>query len=446
MQKLLDILAAKDEDAISMCIMELAELGYSVITDDVNYVFGIPRTHTVTPVLLMAHIDTCRTSDAVVLKRNGDTLYNDNPDCGCLGADDRAGVYVVLEIAKMLEHKPYILLTTGEEAGYGGAKAVTDADHPECDFLPVDMTAGKKLLDVYAEDIYAVVQFDRKGFNEAAFYRTNARAETLKAKVESLGYSVLVNGTSDSILIETYLGVAGVNLSCGFLHQHTPKEMLLIPAIPFAVRNGIRLLALIDERIPLPEAEPIKFSTNVAHYPPRKEDAYIMRSTRCDICDKRRSVTYLPKATACVCDKCINRAKGAEFIDSPSVVINMRQELDNLRDSSKRANSIVDDPCPLCLDTHNLSPQRNGVSLCKKCMTYFLPQEDRVYFWSDRDSKHLFYRMYDNPVPIMDMDMPVGWVPIEWCHVCGLIHHRADTTNYNGFIVCRDCDGIRKPD
>jgi len=452
MRKLEEYLTSSVAEAMTFCVEELSSMDYIVMSDSKNFIFAVPRSTRVTPLLYMAHLDTRRESDDVLLGRHGDTLINVNGDkAGCLGADDRAGVFVVLNVARNCKEKPYILFTTGEETGHTGAQAFLNAEHPVLTGYPKEFYEGKLIWEPYVEDIYSVVQFDRKGFNEAAFYGTSQFADELVEIVENLGYVKFTNSRSDSLDIQVAFGVAGVNLSTGFLHEHTPDELLLLPALNFALRTGIYLTALIDERIPLPKnlQQIFHSAPAVTQYPavmpPNPDKNKIFRGIRmeCDICGKKRPVIYIPHAQACVCAKCSTRVGGPSFITKDGIET-LRKSLQEERDKS-RLNNLKSSVhrCPLCGEAVKLSPLKGGVLLCNSCQTYFLHMKDMICFWSDRDDKRFYFRKYSDPVTIHDAESPVPGIPLDWCHICGHIHHTDEIFSYDGFNACRECDAIR---
>lgn len=452
MRKLDAYLTASVAEVMTMCFEELASMDYVVMSDSKNFIWAVPTTQQVTPILYMAHMDTRRTSDKVLLGRHGDTIINCNgEECGCLGADDRAGVYVVLNIARNLKEKPYILLTTGEETGHTGAQAFLKAKHPKFLGYPPELFEGKLIWEPYVEDIYAVVQFDRKGFNEAAFYGTSQYAAELVETVENLGYTKYTNSRSDSLDVQVALDVAGVNLSVGFMHEHTPEELLLIPAVNHAFRTGMFLSALIDERIPLPhvvEHPAVPACTSKlfpATLPPDPDRNKLFQGIRmeCDICGKKRPVIYIPHAQACVCAKCSTRAGGPTYITIDSIGM-LRKELQDARDKSRLNNQKnKSHTCPICGESEQLSPIRGGVMQCKMCETYFLPLEDKVCYWSDEDGHQYCYFSYAEPSKVYEVTSFCPSIPLDWCDICGRIRHTDDVFSYNGFHACSDCDAIR---
>ena len=82
------------------------------------------------PVCLVAHLDT-------VEKKPPTDIYFDKEQGvmwspQLLGADDRAGVYAIIQIIEA-GYKPHVIFTTDEEIGALGAQKLIE-DFPECPF------------------------------------------------------------------------------------------------------------------------------------------------------------------------------------------------------------------------------------------------------------------------------------------------------------------------
>lgn len=459
MRKLHGLLAASDSEAMAFCKMELYRLGYTVMSDahpKNGYIFATPGTLKVTPVLLMAHIDTRRITDDVVLKQYGDTLYNDSSDkAGCLGADDRAGVYVILEMIERMEDKPYVLFTLGEETGYHGAHTFTEAVHPELSGTPESFYKDKFIWEPYVDNIFAVIQFDRKGMNEATFYGRSFQDTKLKTKLDLLGYFIMSNGTSDSQTVCEALLRAGVNMSCGFMHAHTADELLIIPAVKFAIDNGLRLCRMIYEKHELPP-RPVYTYTPKQVYPPaprtpKLTPSYeIKRDVACDVCEKKRVCVYVPAAQANVCLHCVNRAGGIDKITFSSLH-GMILNLDDERAKSRRENRAKTGKpnlvCPVCFDEGGILPLKHDVGYCQKDKTYFTNGKDKSYLWSDR-SKVVYARDHDDKNMVYEVDSMRTEVPATTCFICGRVHAKKelayyyDANDHLSLIVCHACDLI----
>jgi len=167
----------------------------------------------------IAHTDTCdRVSDPVfkdLSVENG--FINLNSAHSCLGADDGAGVYILL---KLLEHniEGRYLFTTGEEIGLIGMSYWID------DPYNVEQLQG----------VERCVEFDRKGENEIIIEQSGKRLADVELSLElsdefdSYGMALFPSTRgvyTDNILLDGIVPFV-VNISCGYVHQHTPRETL----------------------------------------------------------------------------------------------------------------------------------------------------------------------------------------------------------------------------
>jgi hypothetical protein len=151
---------------------------------------------------LVAHIDTVHKQKPSKkdIVQNGDVLSNSK---GGLGADDRAGVYALLQLKDL----PYNLLFTNyeETGGIGVKKAITD------------------LADLLLENT-CFIEIDRKGTKHYVDY-VGAEQEFLNL-FETRGLANEFGSYSDIYDLSSELGIASVNLACGYYDQHTPMESL----------------------------------------------------------------------------------------------------------------------------------------------------------------------------------------------------------------------------
>lgn len=157
------------------------------------------------PIGIVAHLDT-------VFKFVPNNIYYDrvknvmwSPDG--LGADDRAGVYSIMQLLKT-GFKPTVILTTDEELGCVGALKVV-ADFP---------TAPTELK--------YIIELDRRGSNDCVFYECNN--PKFDEYVESFGFVTNFGSFSDISVICPQWKVAGVNLSIGYDNEHSVSETLHI--------------------------------------------------------------------------------------------------------------------------------------------------------------------------------------------------------------------------
>ena len=154
------------------------------------------------PVALVAHMDT-------VFYNQPSEIYYDqrkaimwSPDG--LGADDRAGIFAILQII-IDGYRPHIILTTDEERGGLGAQAL-----------------AKKKCPI--EFLRFMIQLDRKGSNDCVFYEC-LNPEFIKF-IEHFGFAEAVGSFSDISFLMPAWKICGVNLSIGYKDEHTIAETL----------------------------------------------------------------------------------------------------------------------------------------------------------------------------------------------------------------------------
>lgn len=157
------------------------------------------------PVGLTAHMDT-------VFKHPPQDIFYDrvknvmwSPEG--LGADDRAGVYSIIQIVKA-GFRPTIILTTDEELGCIGAEKLI-----------------KDIPDAPTQLKY-IIELDRRGSNDCVFYSCNN--PDFDEYVESFGFVTNFGSFSDISVICPQWGVAGVNLSIGYYDEHSVSETLYV--------------------------------------------------------------------------------------------------------------------------------------------------------------------------------------------------------------------------
>ena len=157
------------------------------------------------PVGLVAHLDTVFNfmPEDIFYDRVKNVLWS--PDG--LGADDRAGVYSIVQIVKS-GLRPTIILTTDEELGCLGASTLVKE-------IPEPPTTLKYIIEL-----------DRRGANDCVFYQCNN--PQFEAYVESFDFVTNFGSYSDISIICPAWGVAGVNLSIGYNNEHSMSEILYV--------------------------------------------------------------------------------------------------------------------------------------------------------------------------------------------------------------------------
>lgn len=170
-----------------------------VVTDDYIIAFGD------IPVGIVAHMDTVHLTPVKNLyyDKNENVMWSPEG----LGADDRAGVYGMIEILKR-DLRPTLILTTDEEKGGIGAAILSR----EMQKAPCDLNF--------------LIELDRRGSEDCVFY--DCDNPEFESYIEDYGFKTAWGSFSDISYIAPVWGVAAVNLSIGYMNEHTKTETLNI--------------------------------------------------------------------------------------------------------------------------------------------------------------------------------------------------------------------------
>lgn len=158
------------------------------------------------PVCLVAHLDTVFKQPPAEIFYDAEQKVMWSPQG--LGADDRAGVYAILNIISA-GYKPSIVFTTNEELGGLGAFKLIE-DYPECPF----------------ENLKAIIELDRRGEKDSVFYECDN--PEFEGYVYNFDFYPNTGTFSDISIIAPEWGVAAVNVSVGYQDEHTYTERLYI--------------------------------------------------------------------------------------------------------------------------------------------------------------------------------------------------------------------------
>lgn len=156
------------------------------------------------PIALVAHLDTVFSTPPKNIfydQRKGVLISPEG-----LGADDRAGVYAILQIVKS-GLRPHIIFTTDEERGCIGASVLAQLECP-FDYLKF------------------CIELDRRGTNDCVFY--DCDNPEFVNYISSFGFIEAWGTYSDICEICPAWGIAGVNLSIGYQDEHSYGEVLFI--------------------------------------------------------------------------------------------------------------------------------------------------------------------------------------------------------------------------
>ena len=175
---------------------------YSKIYDTADYVLAVGDI----PVALVAHLDTVFMAPPknIFYDRVKNVMWSPEG----LGADDRAGIFSIIQLIKR-GLRPSIILTTNEESGALGASKLVQ-DFPNSPF----------------PDLKYIIQLDRRGINDCVFY--DCDNPLFAEYVQTFGFQSNYGTFSDISKICPAWQVAGVNLSIGYMDEHSYEETLYV--------------------------------------------------------------------------------------------------------------------------------------------------------------------------------------------------------------------------
>lgn len=168
------------------------------------------------PVLLIAHMDTVHQNPATEICYSRDHNIVMSPQG--IGGDDRAGVYMILQIIQ--EVKCHVLFCEDEEIGGHGAEMfICSGIQPQVDYL---------------------VEVDRRGSNDAVFYQC-ANQDFIDF-ITSFGFEEAFGSFSDISIIAPELKTAAVNISAGYYNEHALYEHINLAHMK---RNITRIIQMV---------------------------------------------------------------------------------------------------------------------------------------------------------------------------------------------------------
>lgn len=173
------------------------------------------------PICLCAHIDTVFENPPTVFYYDQEKTVLWSPQG--LGADDRAGIYAIIELLEK-GYRPSIILTDLEEKGGLGAEALVNKYLDDCPF----------------KECKAIIQLDRQGKNDAVYYECDNK--DFEKKITSYGFKTQWGTFTDISIIAPAWGIAAVNLSVGYYNEHRKIETLNMRELGSTIKKLERIL------------------------------------------------------------------------------------------------------------------------------------------------------------------------------------------------------------
>lgn len=170
------------------------------------------------PILLVAHMDTVHKELPTEMIYANGTLSSPMG----IGADDRAGVYMILEILK--HHDCSVLFCEDEEIGCKGAIKFCKSK------------LAKELVGTFSY----LIELDRMNGKDAVFYE--CANEEFEEFITKEYWKTAQGSFTDIVELSPVLEAASVNFSCGYYKQHTTNEYLVLAEMERNIEEVCKLL------------------------------------------------------------------------------------------------------------------------------------------------------------------------------------------------------------
>ena len=198
--KTFEQLASLTQNSLKKVLSSFLKRHYQKVIEAKEYIYAEGEI----PIALVAHMDT-------VFKKPPSEIFFDerhnvvwSPQG--LGADDRAGVFAIVQIIRGGQ-KPHVIFTTDEEYGALGAMKLSKLD---CPFT----------------NLKYIIQLDRRGSDDCVFYECDN--EEFVEYIESFGFTWNYGSFTDISELCPPWQIAGVNLSVGYRDEHSATEVLFV--------------------------------------------------------------------------------------------------------------------------------------------------------------------------------------------------------------------------
>jgi hypothetical protein len=213
--KTFEQLASLTQGSLKKVLASFLKKHYSKVVHTDEYLFAEGEI----PVALTAHMDTVfkLPPEDIFFDQKKNVLWSPEG----LGADDRAGVFAIVQIIRS-GLRPHIIFTTDEEIGGKGAAALAKLD---CPF----------------SNLKYIIELDRRGSNDCVFYDCDNKDFT--NYVETFGFEWNFGSYSDICEFCPAWKVAGVNLSIGYRDEHSVSEVLFVGQMLSTIEKVKKMLA-----------------------------------------------------------------------------------------------------------------------------------------------------------------------------------------------------------
>jgi hypothetical protein len=249
--------------------------------------------------MICVHLDTINTHAELVklefIEANR-IIACGNKQMSCLGGDDRAGVWIALQLIEYMnstkDYKYSIGFFCDEEVGCrGSGNYVT-------------------LNDKFDENVTAFIGLDRrspKGKQEVALYGCDN--DKLSEMFIKLGYKEAFGSVTDASALAQYCEIACINLSIGYDNEHTNREVLYIDCMVDTL-NHLKKLPYLGEKFTYePSYNSNMFGGYYQDYGSIKDEIYT--PAICDWCANHAPLYYVEDELLCA--DCLKDLEGLYY-------------------------------------------------------------------------------------------------------------------------------------
>lgn len=198
--QLFDYLCKRSQPQLKSFLASFLTSKYEEVIVDQHYLVAKGNI----PICLVAHMDTVfpKPATEIYYDKQKNVIWSPTG----LGADDRAGIFAIIQIVKS-GLRPHVIFTADEEIGCIGAMYLGAKENP-------------------FNDVRYFIELDRRGIDDCVFYDCD-NPEFVKY-VEDFGFQEAYGSFSDICMICPEWKVAGVNLSVGYRDEHSTSEILFV--------------------------------------------------------------------------------------------------------------------------------------------------------------------------------------------------------------------------
>ena len=198
--KTFEQLASLTQNSLKKVLSSFLKRHYSKVIETKEYIYAEGEI----PIALVAHMDTVfkKPPSEIFFDERHNVIWSPQG----LGADDRAGIFAIIQIIRGGQ-KPHVIFTTDEEYGALGAMELSKLD---CPFT----------------NLKYIIQLDRRGSDDCVFYECDN--EDFVEYIESFGFTWNYGSFTDISELCPSWKIAGVNLSVGYRDEHSETEVLFV--------------------------------------------------------------------------------------------------------------------------------------------------------------------------------------------------------------------------